>query len=527
MNINKVRGQFILIITFLLVFLISYIIPGNFEKGSLYISNLFYRIRYHIVGKDTVSPSLYVLTIDDNDIEELKIGSKNREIFAGILDILKNTRVKTVVFDIVFKEKSLEKEDQLLVNNTREAGNVFYPVILKQSGTGNMPLNNKKRAIIKENSIFPRTEGKGPQFSNADCIAPFYNLAMASKGVGDISVMPDSDGIVHQITLLQAYREGYFPSLVLRGICDFFEVDPGDLRIVFGKYIVLPGARHPGGNKKNIRIPIDRKGRMLINYSGPWYDSVRLFPVRGLFRMAQEQPRQLEFALEKTFVIVTDISSINQDIYKGIFEPSYPHSGILINAVNTILTSRYPRKPGPYEPIAGALICIIIICLLAVRLKTVQFILAVTVLSLFIIIINLILFFSWNRLPDFMPYLAALFTSLTALMIYKLVLFVQHEKKVVRENWEAREMLLKKENEIVSLHKDGLQKRKSLEERFSEYGVSKRQKEVLVLLKLGKERKEIASELKISVHTVNDHFKCIFEKCNVSSSLELLQIFKG
>ncbi|MCK5356233.1 MAG: response regulator transcription factor [Methyloprofundus sp.] len=52
------------------------------------------------------------------------------------------------------------------------------------------------------------------------------------------------------------------------------------------------------------------------------------------------------------------------------------------------------------------------------------------------------------------------------------------------------------------------------------YQFSPREKEVLRLITEGKQRKEIARELNISVHTTSDYIKVIYRKLNVSSRSE-------
>ena len=52
------------------------------------------------------------------------------------------------------------------------------------------------------------------------------------------------------------------------------------------------------------------------------------------------------------------------------------------------------------------------------------------------------------------------------------------------------------------------------------YQLSPREKEVLHLISAGKQRKEIARELNISVHTTSDYIKVIYRKLNVSSRSE-------
>lgn len=51
--------------------------------------------------------------------------------------------------------------------------------------------------------------------------------------------------------------------------------------------------------------------------------------------------------------------------------------------------------------------------------------------------------------------------------------------------------------------------------------LTKREKDVLKLLILGKKNREIAELLCITTHTVKAHIDHIYEKCNVHSRVEL------
>jgi signal transduction histidine kinase/DNA-binding NarL/FixJ family response regulator len=59
----------------------------------------------------------------------------------------------------------------------------------------------------------------------------------------------------------------------------------------------------------------------------------------------------------------------------------------------------------------------------------------------------------------------------------------------------------------------------------TEYGISKREMEVIRLIKEGFLYKEIAAELDISPNTVETYRKRIFKKCNVQNKIELFRIF--
>jgi DNA-binding CsgD family transcriptional regulator/GAF domain-containing protein len=60
------------------------------------------------------------------------------------------------------------------------------------------------------------------------------------------------------------------------------------------------------------------------------------------------------------------------------------------------------------------------------------------------------------------------------------------------------------------------------------YGLTVRESEVTQGLLVGLARKEIAADLRISLHTVNDHVKAVFDKTGVSSAGQLrAQVFAG
>jgi DNA-binding CsgD family transcriptional regulator len=65
-----------------------------------------------------------------------------------------------------------------------------------------------------------------------------------------------------------------------------------------------------------------------------------------------------------------------------------------------------------------------------------------------------------------------------------------------------------------------------IEYKSTEYNISGKEKEVLMLLLNGLEYKEIGEKLNISINTIRSHIKSIYLKCNVDSKYSLMKIFK-
>jgi DNA-binding NarL/FixJ family response regulator len=60
----------------------------------------------------------------------------------------------------------------------------------------------------------------------------------------------------------------------------------------------------------------------------------------------------------------------------------------------------------------------------------------------------------------------------------------------------------------------------------AEKQLTKREKEILLLIRQGLLSKEIAGRLNISIYTVNNHRKNILEKLNVDNAMEALNMAK-
>jgi DNA-binding NarL/FixJ family response regulator len=62
---------------------------------------------------------------------------------------------------------------------------------------------------------------------------------------------------------------------------------------------------------------------------------------------------------------------------------------------------------------------------------------------------------------------------------------------------------------------------------FERYGVTKRERQIVQQICLGKTNKQIAEELFISLQTVKDHTHRIYSKIGVSSRMQLVQMMNA
>ena len=102
------------------------------------------------------------------------------------------------------------------------------------------------------------------------------------------------------------------------------------------------------------------------------------------------------------------------------------------------------------------------------------------------------------------------------------------ESDIIELADDIRNYLINKTNKkLLDEEKDKAEEenRNILDKLYIEYGISKREIEVLDLLFKDFMRKEIAYELNITIGSVKTYMNRIFTKCNVASKKELFKIF--
>jgi len=169
----------------------------------------------------------------------------------------------------------------------------------------------------------------------------------------------------------------------MRMACNILKVPPERISVEGGATITLRDADVGKGARRDIAIPIDRKGNMIINWIGDW-SAMRHLSFAQVLAIADDQDEVEAFAEQYggSIVLVGDVSTGVSDIGPMPFEEKLPLVGIHANTLNTILTGSF-LSPLP----AGTMLLVEILvaagfALLAARLRSVSF--ALTVFGLLI-----------------------------------------------------------------------------------------------------------------------------------------------
>ena len=88
---------------------------------------LVYDVRYHLHGRKALLKDVVIVGIDDKSLDKIGRWPWDRNKIAYIIDSLNSMGAKVIVIDIIFSEPW--KDDKILADSIKKAGNVILPVV--------------------------------------------------------------------------------------------------------------------------------------------------------------------------------------------------------------------------------------------------------------------------------------------------------------------------------------------------------------------------------------------------------------
>jgi adenylate cyclase len=182
-------------------------------------------------------------------------------------------------------------------------------------------------------------------------------IAAAAAGGGYFNMIPDPDGTVRSSPLAVAYGPYVFAPLSLVTLQHFLDNQPLGIAVShFGVKEIRLGRE---------LIPVDRYGRMLINYLGP-PGSFPLYSARAVVE-GKVPPEALKDKIVLVGATAVGIYDMRVTPFSGVF----PGIEIQATIVDNVLRRNFLR-PTPYAPLPGLLLIVVLGVLLGLILPRVS-----------------------------------------------------------------------------------------------------------------------------------------------------------
>ncbi|MFA5834135.1 MAG: adenylate/guanylate cyclase domain-containing protein [Bacteroidota bacterium] len=440
MNTNKLkrlRSAIILVLSaFVFTTLLFILFPGVFQSWDRQtIDRLF-------VVREKIHPSPYDSTIIHIDIDNSSIKKLSyyfpRRLHADLFDVTRRMEFSALLYDIIFAQRLNTVDDTLLLGAVKQNGNGFFPVAfeLKNQRTA-AKMEPEESKYLDSTAWTLQAVDTNDFFHSGATLLTWPSLSNISRGVGYISVATDPDGVFRRVPLVIRYKNSFYPSMVFRMACDFLKVEPNDIIIDGGNSITLRDATLKDGSKKDIVIPIDERGNMVINWIGPW-ERMKHISFVTLLEAAQDQDEVDAFAeqYQGAFAFVGDVSTGISDIGPIPFEQSFPLVGLHANTLNTILTGNFLRQIDSTLFIAIVLFLAVLMIFFSYQFSSVVYTVSSIVLLAAYLAAGCLLFIYGNTIVSMIFPSLSIIVSTSTVLTYRYIT-EEKEKEQLRARFES------------------------------------------------------------------------------------------
>lgn len=255
-----------------------------------------------------------------------------RQLYAVLIEYLKTGGSAACFFDIAMTEGSRfgVEDDEILAGAAVAAGNAFFPVALstEEKENGKNSLELLRRFSLESRSVALKEEGT--RFLSVT--TPLEIFLNSAKGVGNVRVNPDGDGIYRRMPLVFSSGDMVLPS------------------------VPLALSEHIAGQQDLSSIPVDPSGQMMIRFWGPT-GTYKTYPVAAIINSwAQIQEGQAPQIPPKEFagkVVLVGLSAVGlYDIKSSPLSAVIPGVEIQAAALDTLLHRNFIRVvPEPVSHI--------------------------------------------------------------------------------------------------------------------------------------------------------------------------------
>jgi adenylate cyclase len=293
------------------------------------------------------SSSVVAFDYDDRAAYEYGLGRWpwDRRVHAQVLDLLSKSGARAVLVDLLFDHAAANPaEDKAMVEATRHAGMVYYPVALRPAPEGES--GRLVRFPASRHLLQAQVQGFGQVPSADDVTLPLPGLMESAKGLGHIQSTPDRDGVVRRVPLLYTFKGGFLPSLALAAAIRQLDVDPASVRIDRGRTI-----RFKLRKGEEMVIPIDEQGRTWINYAGHWGERFHHYPYSWILDQLKSAQGQASFPdrfKDKT-VVLSNLTTGSGSRVATPFEGDFPSGEVKLHLLNMLLRGQFLREATEFE----------------------------------------------------------------------------------------------------------------------------------------------------------------------------------
>lgn len=286
-------------------------------------------------------PSIIIVTVDGGSLERLPwLGWPwPRQLYGDCLGLLRRWGASVVAFDVLYDLPSLygASDDQALGDSAAAFGNAVFAVALQKRDGRPIPA----QAVVPVSGSFPGLD------SAWTSTPPFDPILAGAAALGNVSAIPDPDGIYRRVPLLTDTPDGPVPSLALAAAWLHAGRPPVSL---------APGALSFG----SASFPLDDDYGMILRFRGPT-STFRYVPIADLLQAieaeATGQPSPVDPAIFRNALVFVGYTAPGlYDLKPTPYSAVCPGVEVHATTADNLLSGVAIRRLGSLSAFACALI---------------------------------------------------------------------------------------------------------------------------------------------------------------------------
>ena len=223
--------NYIIFLNILILLITLKVINPSFIKSVSYLSFDLYQ-KVFVEEKDT---DVIIIDIDESSLGKFGQFPWSRSVFAKILDQLNTSNPKAIGFDIFFSEKDKQSPEEIIksydlipsdiaaLQKLKSHDDIFAEK-LKESKSitavlgSNVPSHTNYDRKAKARFLSKGGDPKNFTYSYPYSIGSLEKLEKNVKGLGSISFLDQSDGIIRSLPLIVRFNKKIYPTMGLEMI---------------------------------------------------------------------------------------------------------------------------------------------------------------------------------------------------------------------------------------------------------------------------------------------------------------------
>ncbi len=378
-------------------------------------------MRSYMEKEPDMSSDVVLVALDDN----AKIASGHPylwpyDYYAETIKKITNGKPTSFGMDIIFTNTVDATGWSSLIDELSESYLAINPYMVKIGDKANPLEVSMHRDIIKELTIEKLPIVGSQDINHVEDIIYKTNpkLQEVSSGLGFVNIQPDPDGVLRRLPIVAELNGMLVPHLYLKLLCEHFGYEAGNIELASPYKLILHKFPH-GDEVKNIAIPLDGYGNMLINYMS--LDKIQYqrkkdeFHYYSAWELIQHR-KALDFK-GKT-VLFGDHSLAARDSSPTPLDGELQNPLIFCIAMSNIINESFIKPIAGSATIYQIILLVMVLLICATRMKAFEFGLLSIGILIFYICVNFILFINNGLQVQLLNVLIPVLTAASYLLIY-------------------------------------------------------------------------------------------------------------